>query len=222
MTTSSLALLVEDQAEARDWLLRMLASALPSVTPHAVGDLAGARAWLGALEGGARARLRLALVDLGLPDGSGVELIRLLRREFPGALPVVVTAFDDDDNLFAALAAGAEGYLLKHDDPALMAARLRRIDEGEPPLTPTVARRVLAHFQKGRAPAPEHDAESALTPREAEVLRLIGRGSRVAEAAAHLGLTEQTVATYVKIIYRKLRISSRAEAALAAARRGLV
>lgn len=231
------ALVVEDHADTRAWLVEALEAAFPGERAVAVSSLAEAGQVLDDAPPATLQRLHLALIDLGLPDGSGVELIGRLAERLPHVLPVVATVHDDDEHLFDAIAGGAQGYLLKHDDANAMIQRLRRIDDGEPPLSPSVARRIVEHFRRRPPPAatpappppaaptvqPVQAAEMiALTAREAEVLALLGRGSRVAEAAQRLGLTEQTVATYVKLIYRKLRISSRAEAALAAAQRGLV
>ncbi len=137
--------------------------------------------------------------------------------------PIVTTIYDDDHHLFDAIAAGAQGYLLKDQHPDTLIEYLHRIDAGEPPLSPSIARRMLQHFSRSRPPAPAAiPAEEVLTAREMDVLRLLGRGLRVNEAAHTLGLTPHTVAGYVKTVYRKLNISSRAEAALEAARRGLV
>ena len=136
-------------------------------------------------------------------------------------MPVVVSIYDDDAHLFDAIAAGAQGYLLKDEGAEVLVGRLREIARGEPPLSPSIARRILCHFHR------PHDAATAprrelLTPRETEVLALLGRGFRIGDAADSLGLTRHTVAGYVKIIYSKLNISSRAEAALEAKRLGLV
>jgi len=256
-----LALVVEDLPEVRDWLAEALAKAFDGIEVGRVGTLSEARAWLAALESGSRgsARLKMALIDLGLPDGSGIDLVRELTERHPHVLTIVATIFDDDEHLFPAIAAGAQGYLLKEQEPEALARHLRMIDEGLPPLSPSISRRMLAHFrERGALPAsgaaasaggatsaagsavpaarvpvepvaaradgaPSPGAESiTLSPRETEVLSYIGRGLRVGEAAKVLGLTEHTVAGYVKTLYRKLNISSRAEAALEAARRGLV
>lgn len=212
---------MEDQAETRAWLLEALEAAFPSEHVAVAGSLAEAAEILAA-EAGQIARLHLAVIDLGLPDGSGISLIADLTERAPHVRTVVATVHDDDEHLFDAIAAGAQGYLLKSHDRTGLVHRLRRIDDGEPPLSPSVARRIMAHFRSpAEAQAPLRD-EANLTAREQEVLALLARGARVAETARALGLTEHTVATYVKLIYRKLRISSRAEAALAAARRGLV
>lgn len=221
-----LVLIVEDQPDTRAWLGEVARQAIPGARTVSVGDLTEARSWLRSLDGSS-ARLKLALVDLGLPDGSGIDLIRELAESRPEVAAVVSTVYDDDSYLFDAIAAGAQGYLLKDQDRDLIVQRLQRIGDGEPPLSPSIARRMLNHFRtqppaRPIGPAAPCDEETALTPRELEVLALLGKGSRVPEAARRLGLTDHTVATYVKIIYRKLRISSRAEAALEASRRGLL
>lgn len=248
-----LALVVEDLPEVREWLADALRHAFGEIDVGCAGTLAEARAWLGALGDDAQgaARLRMALIDLGLPDGSGVELVREIADRFPQVQTIVATIYDDDAHLFPAIAAGAQGYLLKEQEPEALARHLRLIGEGMPPLSPSISRRMLAHFRERGAlpggdatvargaefprangdavkvpqPTAGDDAEFdaiTLSPRETEVLSYIGRGLRVAEAARVLGLTEHTVAGYVKTLYRKLNISSRAEAALEAARRGLV
>ena len=165
-------------------------------------------------------RYDLALVDLALPDGRGVDFLRDLAERSGGATrSVVVTIYADDHHLFDAIAAGAGGYLLKDMGRDELVRYLRRLEAGETPLSPAVARRMLDYFRKPQTAA---EPEAALTPRETEVLRLIGRGLRSGEAAKVMGVTELTVAGYVKAIYRKLNICSRAEAALEAAKRGLV
>jgi DNA-binding NarL/FixJ family response regulator len=214
-------LVVEDEPEVRRWMGEVARLAMPGAEVADAPTLTVAEAWIAGVSAEDRARLRLVLIDLVLPDGRGIDLIRRVRAAASHAHPVVITGFDDDANLLDAMAAGAEGFLLKRHDTETLVRCLQRIEDGEPPLTPSIARRLLTHFQAARLPAGK-TPEASLTPRELEVLQLLARGSRVAEAAARLGLTDQTVATYVKIIYRKLGISSRAEAALEASRRGLV
>lgn len=223
-TRGDLVLVLEDQAETRAWLAQVACAEFDGVTVIQAASLAEACAWLQACDEAELARLRLAIIDLGLPDGSGIGFIRDLTARRPSAVAIVATIHDDDVNLLGAIAAGASGYLLKDQEDGALAAQLRRIDDGEPPLSPSIARRMMAHFAEREPPpsAPDAADDAGLTPRELQVLALLGRGSRVAEAAKHLGLTDQTVATYVKTIYRKLRITSRAEAALAAQKRGLI
>src|SRR5690606_29217221 len=121
-----------------------------------------------------------------------------------------------------------QGYMLKDAEAAEIVDHLLRIEAGWPAISPAIARRMLAHFRQNGAappqPAADTDAGAAsrLTPRELDVLRYIGRGLRISETARLLDLTENTIAGYVKTLYRKLNISSRAEAALEAAKRGLV
>lgn len=220
-------LVLEDREDMRAWLVDIGRQVFPQARVNACETLAQAGRWLDAhpdrLTG--KTGCLVALVDLGLPDGNGISLVQRLSLAGDHVLPVVTTIFDDDVSLCDAIAAGARGYLLKEHTADVMVGYLRRICQGEPPLSPRMARRILQCMQQrvqgGRQAAlPEDDAR--LSPRETEVLGIIGRGLRVNEAAQVLGLTEHTVAGYVKVIYRKLNISSRAEAALEASRRKLV
>ena len=197
----------------------MVAEAFPDMALATAGTLREARRWLEDHAAQPRWRLTLALVDLGLPDGSGVDLIRDLTAAWPEAVPVVATIYDDDVHLFESLAAGAQGYVLKQEHPDTVADCLRRIDAGEPPLSPSIARRMLERLRPQASPRPLDDA--GLSPRETEVLTLLARGLSAPEAAREIGLKPQTVAGYVKVIYQKLHVSNRAGAVLAAAQRGL-
>jgi DNA-binding NarL/FixJ family response regulator len=207
-------LLIEDQPRTRDWMLGVLAAAFPDLSIETVGTLKAAHAWIDAHAEG----LWLAIIDIGLPDGSGVDIVRRLNAEHPDVLPVVATIYDDDAHLFEAIAAGARGYVLKDEEADLLVNYLRRIERGEPPLSPSIAHRMLNHF---RAPTLVRNDEAGLSPRETEVLTLLARGLTVSEAARRLGLQPQTVASYVKVIYQKLCVTSRAEATREAIRRGL-
>lgn len=207
-------LIVEDLPASREMLCRVAQAAFPGIATQATASLREAAAALAAAEAG----FDLALIDLGLPDGSGISLLHRLAGAYAGTLPVVATIYDGDAHLFEAIAAGARGYLLKQEEPALLVEYLRRIERGEPPLSPAIANRMLAHF---RRPQPGRRDEAGLTPREAETLALLARGLTVAEAAAQMGLRPQTVASYVKVIYQKLDVDTRAEATREAIRRGL-
>lgn len=195
---------------------------LTAVVQRAFGDVvveeAGTRGR--ALELCAEAGHDLALVDLGLPDGSGVDVLRELRANHPGTVCVVVSVMGDDASIVTALSAGAHGYLLKEQADDALVRQLRQIKDGSPPLSPSVARRIMEHFRlTGPCECPE---ASRLTARETEVLGLVARGLRISDAALALGVAEGTVASHVKSIYRKLNIGSRAEAALHASRMGLL
>lgn len=215
-------LIVEDRPDTRAWLAEVVADAFPDMAQATAGSLREARRFLDGHAAAPAWRLTLALVDLGLPDGSGTDLIGEIARTAPDAVPVVATIYDDDLHLFESLAAGAQGYVLKQEHPETVADCLRRIDAGEPPLSPSIARRMLERLRPqpvAATPRPRDDAQ--LSPREVEVLTLLARGLSAPEAAREIGLKPQTVAGYVKVIYQKLHVSSRAEAVLAAAERGL-
>ena len=208
----SRALVVGDLADVRAWLADALREAFPGIEVELAGSLGEAMAKI-------EAPPQIALIDLGLPDGSGTRLIEALRRRDAGTLCIVATVFDDDAHLFPALRAGAQGYVLKDRDRATLADMLRGIAVGQPPLSSSIARRLLRHFQ----PMPlQADEGAPLTPRETEVLRLTAKGLTLNEVAAALGISRHTVSGYLKDIYRKLSVGTRAEAALEAARRGLV
>lgn len=211
------ALLVDDLAPARAWLRSALLDAFPEVVTHEAGSVAEATAVLAALDHAPD----LALIDLGLPDGSGLRIIESLQRAQAPTLCVVSTVFDDDAHVFPALRAGAQGYVLKDLPTRALTGMLLGILDGQPPLSPSIARRLLRQFQPS-APTPAERPSEALTPRETEVLQLIAKGYTVQQTAAALGLSPHTSSGYVKDIYRKLSVNSRAEATLEAARRGLV
>lgn len=205
------ALVVDDLPSSRVWLGQALALAFPGIRIEEAGSLAQAEAFLASPP-------PLALIDLGLPDGSGLRLIERLRGR---VMCVVATVFDDDAHLFPALHAGAQGYVLKDQSPEALAAMLAGIAAGQPPLSPSIARRLLRHFAPPVAADPAA-AGATLTTRESEVLRLIAKGLSVADAAGLLGLSRHTVAGYLKDVYRKLSVGTRAEATLEALRRGLI
>lgn len=214
------ALIVEDVPQVREWL----GSVLKTAFPQAQISLASRRDT--ALRCVAEHTFDLALIDLDLPDGSGVDVVGALHHHQPRALPVVVTIYDDDAHLFPALQAGAFGYLLKDQPTEVLVAQLLHLLDGEPQLSPPIARRVLAHFASGaqqpRPALPGVDQEIHLTARETDVLQRVAKGYTLLEIAQQFGLSRHTVDHYIKQVYRKLNVSSRAEAALEAARRGLV
>ena len=219
-------LIVEDLATTADWLEGIVAQTFPHLQVQKVATVSAALAYLEHPLAVQPLPLALALVDLGLPDGSGIRVLRSLAQRYPSAMPVVTTIYDDEAHVFEALSAGARGYLLKENDASLMVEYLRRIERGEPPLSPSIALRLLKHFQNTGAvrqvAAEPHLQQVPLSKREEETLRLIAQGLTVAESALELGLSAQTVAGYVKSIYQKLHISSRAQATREALKRGFV
>lgn len=205
-------LIVEDVPEALAWLADLARSAFPGVT---VGETRTVREAVSRIEG---ASWDMALVDLGLPDGSGLDIIRRLKATSPDTICIVSTVLGDDAHVVAALSAGAQGYILKGQPEAIVRRQLVQLQFGIPALSPPIARRIMDHFQRT---GPVDDEIQALTARETDVLTMVSKGFRNAEVAQALGLAESTIATHVKSIYRKLGISSRAEAALHATRMGL-
>jgi DNA-binding NarL/FixJ family response regulator len=206
-------LIVEDIVETRQWLVDLAREAFVDCMVAEAGTVR---------EGMDACALRsydVAMIDLRLPDGSGLGVVRKLHAEQPAAVCVVTTVMGDDANIVTALSAGAQGYLLKDQPRDLLIRQLAQVAEGVPALSPPVARRIMEHF-KFTGPCEESDGK--LTPRELEVLGLIARGLRIVDAALALGVAEGTVASHIKAIYRKLDISSRAEAALHATRLGLL
>jgi DNA-binding NarL/FixJ family response regulator len=212
-------MVVEDLAPVRAWLSGMLTRLHPGLRVAECGTLDEALRWLAMQRAGATA---LCLVDLGLPDGSGITFIQKLMERMPAAQAVVTTLYDDDANVIAAMAAGAAGYLLKDGEEDALERRLAAMSDGEVPMSPAVSRRILSCFRSNAGYFSPDGPPVMLTPREADVLGLIGRGLRNAEVGETLGISAQTVAGYVKTIYRKLGVASRAEAAVEAMRRGLV
>lgn len=158
----------------------------------------------------------IALVDLGLPDISGVVVIGELRRRVQRCVPLAFTQFDDAPTVLAALRAGARGYILKSTPTERIVPLMREALAGGLPLSASVASLVVeSMLTRG-------DREQTLTERETQLLALLARGATYAEAAAALGIGIGTVQGYVKSIYTKLEVSSKAEAAVAAVRLGLV
>jgi DNA-binding NarL/FixJ family response regulator len=240
-------LIVEDNPVARSFLCRVVRESFSdSLTITEAGDLENARRQIN-LTGGAQGLhgvdpFRLVLVDLELPDGNGMELLSELAQ-YP-ATKIVTTLYSDDDHLFPALQCGADGYLLKEDRFEVLVEELQKIVRGQPPLSPAIARRLLTHFRQGTgapadsgfAPLPSGFQSSRpmpvgkgapldherLTPRESEVLTYLSKGFTIKEIASLMGIKWFTVNDHIKSIYKKLNVSSRAEAAVLASKQGLV
>jgi DNA-binding NarL/FixJ family response regulator len=206
-------LIVEDIPEARTLLESTVRLAFPECMYDSCGTIQEG------LLAASTCRYDLAMLDIQLPDGSGFEVLGEIMLRHPATICVVTTILADDDTIVEALTAGAQGYLLKEQPQAIQVRQLTQLREGIPALSPPIARRILQHFRRQN---PTLTATHNLTPREVEVLTHIARGSRIHEVAIRLDLSENTIASYVKTIYRKLNISSRAEAAIRGKQFGLI
>jgi len=164
-------------------------------------------------------RPEVLLTDLGLPDGSGIELIRRCARD-GGTLPLVITVFGDDQHVLAAIRAGALGYLLKSETQAGVARAIMEAISGGSPLSPSIARRLLGELRV-EPPGPAADAPR-LSERELEVLRHIVKGFKYDEIADLLAISPATVATHVRKVYQKLSVHSRSEATYEALQLGII
>jgi DNA-binding NarL/FixJ family response regulator len=162
----------------------------------------------------------VVLMDLQMPDGGGIEATRRIVAAAPTIRILVVTLFEDDDSVFAALRAGARGYVLKEADEDELIRAIRAVGNGEAIFSPAVAGRVLAYFAAPR-PNPVTHAFPTLTEREREVLHLIARGQTNPVIARELGLSPKTVANHVSNIFGKLQVVDRAEAIIRARDAGL-
>ncbi len=205
-------LLIEDFADIRRWLVGLLREAFGEVSITEAATVAQAVSRLEAQS------FDLAVIDLNLPDGTGVDILRRIKAQGSSAYCVVATAYDDDAHLLSALNAGADGYLLKDQTVEQLIRDLHGILNGSPPLSPPVARRIM-QLAKQHPPV---SLAVPLTVREEEVLTYIAKGLNRTEIAQVLGVSSHTITTHVRSIYSKLDISSRAEAAVEAIRRGLI
>jgi DNA-binding NarL/FixJ family response regulator len=211
-------LIADDQAMVRAGF-RMILEAETDM--EVVGEAKDGEEALAAAE---RVRLDVVVMDIRMPRLDGVAATQRLLEE-PGSRPrvVIVTTFDDDENLYEALRAGAGGFLLKNAPPEQLIEAVRTVAAGEGLLSAGVTRRVIEEFVR-RTPsdAPPSDALSELTQRELEVLRLIARGLSNAEIAEELVITPATAKTHVGRILMKLDLRDRVQAVVLAYESGLV
>ena len=161
----------------------------------------------------------VVVTDLGLPGMSGTDGIRILRERYPELPILALTIYDDDDEVFRALCAGACGYLLKNTPPARLLESVREVVDGGAPMSPQIARRVITLF---RDVAPPERATCHLTPQETQLLRLLVEGHHYKTAADAMGLSRHTVAFHLRNIYTKLEVHSKSEAVARALRDRLV
>jgi len=205
--------LVEDDDEARK---RLVASIQSDATLRLVGEY---RNGAEAVAGLATVTPDVFLVDLGLPDMHGLELVRRVSSKHSACDILVITIFGDEESVIGALEAGARGYLLKGALEHDIAGDIRHLRNGGSPLSPVIARQVLKRLVPERNPAVP---DALLTPRESEILNAIARGFSYAETAGLMHISVQTVHSHLKNIYKKLAVHSKTEAVFEADRRRLL
>jgi DNA-binding NarL/FixJ family response regulator len=213
MTRQSI-FLVEDDDATRARLALAIRSHPELALAGEAASLAAARAAL------ASGKPDVLLVDLGLPDGSGIDLIREVKRADRPPEVMVITVFGDEQHVVAAIEAGATGYILKDGSSQYVADSILELVRGGAPISPAIARHLLRRFHEPTpAPAP---STPGLTAREREVLALLVKGFTFQEIGGLLGISAHTVTTHVKHIYEKLEVRSRSEAVYEAMQLGLI
>lgn len=229
-------LVVEDDPVMRDFFAGSVARCDSLKLVAAVGTVAQANQLLDS----DIAKVDVVLTDLGLPDGSGLDVIRRAVAVNPACEPLVISMFGDEENVLASIEAGALGYIHKDSTPDDIAATIVNMRNGESPISPMIARRVLAKYrgaikkddvvpegeisgkQVGNDEATSAHSVAVLSPREQEVLALIARGFSYAEIAGLQAVSVHTVQTHIKRLYAKLSVHSKSEAIFEATRMGLL
>jgi DNA-binding NarL/FixJ family response regulator len=196
--------IIEDDAPAREILVNWIrrAEGFRFVSQYADAE--------SALAGLPEEQPEVVLSDINLPGLNGIECVRRLKPLLTGSQFVMLTVYEDADHIFDALAAGASGYLLKQTPRGELLAALRQVHGGGSPMTSNIARKVVQSFQQ--PPHVPHPEEAELSPREREVLELLARGYLYKEIAETLSISLPTVNTYIRRIYEKLHVRSRAQA----------
>ena len=213
------ALILEDIQEVNAWIKQMLLETFAGIRIQQVYSVKEAKQSL------LSQHYDLVLIDLSLPDGKGTEVIDWLAQHSVNTLSVVVTIFEDDQYLFEAICHGAKGYLLKDLEPTIFQQHLKNLIAGIHAFSPSMTQKLL-NYVKTHDQLNQEKQQAiqslTLTNREKQVLVYIAKGYQVAEIAYELKLSSHTISGYIKTIYQKLHISSRAEAALLAQQYGLI
>ncbi|MES2974052.1 MAG: response regulator transcription factor [Pseudomonadota bacterium] len=220
-------MIVEDDPQMREFFAASVSRSAELTLVAEFGTLAEARAWLDDPSHG----VDVLLTDLGLPDGSGLDVIRHAMRRHPACEALVISMFGDEDNVLSSIEAGALGYIHKDSAPEDIAHTILEMKAGASPISPMIARRVLSKYRAAaaldRAAAPRPHLPSPedaglLSGREQQVLELIARGFSYAEIARLQGVSVHTVQTHIKNLYSKLAVHSKNEAVFEATRLGLL
>ncbi|GLQ91487.1 response regulator [Dyella acidisoli] len=212
------ALIVEDDPATRRRLHALLVGLLGADAVITTADSVAS-----AMAAAGKERFALALVDVGLPDGNGVDVIAWLHMHAPDTVSVVISTWGHEDTVLAALRSGATGYLLKESEDIELSLSLKSLRRGGAPIDPVIARRILAQVS---VPEPTVETDKTSTPqlseRELEILHLVARGYSNPEIAAMTGLSRFTIEDHTKKIYRKLAVNSRMAAVFEANSLGLL
>ena len=205
--------IIEDERRIREGLAALIADTPGYACPATYASMEDAltKPWTVLPE--------VALVDIGLPGMSGIEGLRLLRQRYPKVVLLMLTVFEDDDSIFAALCAGASGYLLKKTPPAKLLEGIAEAAGGGASMSPEVALRVIQLFRDLRPPA---NAPQDLTPHEQRLLKLLVEGHSYKTAAAALEVSVSTINFHIQNIYGKLQVHSKSEAVAKALRHRLL
>jgi DNA-binding NarL/FixJ family response regulator len=195
--------IVEDNEQLRNTLARVLNRAEGFRCVSSYGDAETA------LQGLPKDQPEVVLMDINLPGMNGVECVRQLKHVLPKTQVVMLTVYEDTENIFNALAAGASGYLLKRTRSAELLEAIHEVRRGGSPMTTHIARKVVQSFQKV---GPSNQATENLSPREQEVLDCLAQGLIYKEIADKIGVSYETVHTYIRRIYEKLQVRTRTEA----------
>ncbi|MFI5398970.1 MAG: response regulator [Candidatus Binatia bacterium] len=209
-------IIVDDHPVFRDGLRQCLEARTELQLIAAVGG--GEEMWRAIRECG---HPHIVLMDVEMPGQGGIELTQLLHDRYPDIRVVMLTAFSDSERVFAALKAGAVGYLLKNAPPGEICGAVERAAQGEPMLSGEIAGRVLREFERERQEDRYREQLAGLTPREEEILKLLATGESNREIGKRLFISEQTVKNHVASIFRKLQVNDRTKAALLAVKLGL-
>ena len=173
------------------------------------------------LEGIAAQQPEVVLLDLGLPQMSGIEVTREIKKKYPKMEVLIFTVFDEEEKVMEAIQAGASGYLLKGMEAEKIVEAIREVKDGGSVIQPSLARSLLRQFQVQAEPGKEEPFPN-LTPREVEILQIIAKGLSNAEAAKVLKISRATIRTHLEHIYAKMSVSNRVEAITEGIRQGLI
>jgi DNA-binding NarL/FixJ family response regulator len=214
--TELTVLVVEDDDETREYIAGTLRE------DESIAEVRTASCYEAAVASVSADPPDVMLVDLGLPDGSGIDLIIHGREFMPDTLAMVITVFGDEASLIGALEAGARGYLLKSEGPSDLRESVAQLVAGGAPISPAIASFLLKRFNATPPSIEKHDQQTTLSPREQQVLELIVKGCSNQDVADALGISRHTSTSHVRSIYRKLEVRSRSEAIYEGLSRGII